>query len=240
MKSQSEEYCLFCDIENKKENRIIYENKLFYARWDNFPLDKGHLEVVPKRHVISFFDLNEKEVIQMFNLLKKLRHFLDERYHPDGYNIGVNDGKAAGRKIHHLHMHIIPRGKDNPIIPYYKDNTKEKIIIFENELFYAQWDDFPLDKGHSEVVLKRHVISFFDLNEKEVIQMFNLLKKLKHFLDEKYHPDGYNIGVNDGKVDGRRIRHLYIHIIPRYFSDSKEEPWGTMETLKKGKLFRQF
>lgn len=101
--------CLFCDKDNPEKHRIIFENELFYARWDNFPVNKGHAEIVPKRHIVSFFDLSKEELIEMFDLLKQTKQFIEEKYHPDGYNIGINDGEAAGRTIHHLHIHIIPR-----------------------------------------------------------------------------------------------------------------------------------
>lgn len=108
MKNKSN-YCLFCDKDNPEKHRIIFENELFYARWDNFPVTRGHAEIVPKRHIVSLFDLTEEEVIQMVDLLKKTKKLIDEKYHPDGYNTGNNEGEAAGRTIHHLHFHIIPR-----------------------------------------------------------------------------------------------------------------------------------
>lgn len=101
--------CLFCDRDNPQKNRIVLENELFYARWDNFPVSKGHAEIVPKRHVESFFELTKEELIQMYGLLNKTKEIIDKKYSPSAYNIGINDGEAAGRTIHHLHIHIIPR-----------------------------------------------------------------------------------------------------------------------------------
>jgi len=133
MKNKTE-YCLFCDKDNAKEHRIIFENELFYARWDNFPINKGHAEIMPKRHIVSFFNLSEEELIQMFDLLKRVKQLIDEKYHPDGYNVGSNEGEAAGRTIHHLHIHIIPRyfgdvpnpvGGIRNIIPEKGDYTKK-------------------------------------------------------------------------------------------------------------------
>ncbi len=127
--------CLFCDKDNPKKHRIIFENELFYARWDNFPVNKGHAEIVPKRHIVSRFDLNERELIQMSDLLKRTKQLIEEKYHPDGYNIGMNEGKSAGRTIDHLHIHIIPRyfgdvpnpkGGIRNIIPEKGDYTKRK------------------------------------------------------------------------------------------------------------------
>ena len=109
--------CLFCDRENKEKHSIIAENNLFYARLDNFPVSKGHSEIVPKKHIESFFQLSKNELEEMFQLIKETKNILEEKYHPDAYNIGLNEGEDAGRTIHHLHVHIIPRYKgdvENP------------------------------------------------------------------------------------------------------------------------------
>lgn len=109
--------CLFCDKDNPEKHRIILENELFYSRWDNFPVSKGHAEVVPKKHIESFFDLTLNEVYHMYRLIRRTKNLIEEEYHPDAYNLGVNDGEAAGRTVHHLHIHIIPRYKgdvENP------------------------------------------------------------------------------------------------------------------------------
>lgn len=113
----SENYCLFCDKDNTKEHSIIDENELFYARKDNFPVAKWHTEIVIKKHIESIFELTNDEILQLFDLIKKVKNTLQEEHHPDAFNIGINDGEAAGRTIHHLHVHIIPRYKgdvENP------------------------------------------------------------------------------------------------------------------------------
>lgn len=128
-------YCLFCDKDNPEKHKIFLENELFYARWDNFPVSEGHAEVVPKKHVVSFFELNKKELLQFYELVKEVKKIIEQKYHPDGYNLGNNEGEAAGRTIHHFHFHIIPRYKGdvlNPrggirnIIPGKGDYTKRK------------------------------------------------------------------------------------------------------------------
>lgn len=101
--------CLFCDYTDAAKHQIIAENNLAYARWDNFPASLGHLEVVPKRHAVSFFDLKQTEILALYALISEAKKQVDERYVPAGYNIGINDGEAAGRTIHHLHIHLIPR-----------------------------------------------------------------------------------------------------------------------------------
>jgi diadenosine tetraphosphate (Ap4A) HIT family hydrolase len=132
--------CLFCEIYKERKN-IIYEDRLFYAQFDIYPVSPGHAEVIPIRHVVSLLDLTEEEwmclkasisnvikIIEKTDLkglykkfvqnplnekskqfcIKMLEHIgLGKK--PDGYNIGVNEGEAAGRTINHLHIHIIPR-----------------------------------------------------------------------------------------------------------------------------------
>jgi diadenosine tetraphosphate (Ap4A) HIT family hydrolase len=65
--------------------------------------------VIPKRHTGSFFDLSEKERGELLSLLDRAKLVLDEEFHPQGYNIGINDGAAAGQTVPHLHVHLIPR-----------------------------------------------------------------------------------------------------------------------------------
>lgn len=101
--------CIFCLRDDKELNSVMRENVSFFARYDNFPASDGHLEIVPKRHVESFFDLSEQEIVEAYTLLCEARQELQQKYDPDGYTIGVNEGEAAGRSIDHLHIHLIPR-----------------------------------------------------------------------------------------------------------------------------------
>ncbi len=105
----NEAECLFCNYQNPKKHNLVGENDLAYARWDNSPLSEGHAEIVPKRHIDSFFDLTEDELTAVYDLAKKTKDEIMAKHKPDAFNIGVNDGEAAGRTIHHLHIHIIPR-----------------------------------------------------------------------------------------------------------------------------------
>jgi diadenosine tetraphosphate (Ap4A) HIT family hydrolase len=100
--------CIFCDLANEKSIYLL-ENKLFWSCLDDLPVTNGHALVIPKRHVDSFFDLSEEEIKSAYDLIKEVKDIIDKKYHPDAYNIGLNDGKAAGQTIFHLHIHIIPR-----------------------------------------------------------------------------------------------------------------------------------
>ena len=101
--------CFFCDKKNFNENTLIDENDVFYARWDDFPVSKWHAEIIAKKHIESFFDLSDSELLQFFDLLQKAKIIIQKKYFPDAFNIGINEGKEAGRTVHHLHVHIIPR-----------------------------------------------------------------------------------------------------------------------------------
>ena len=98
--------CLFCHM---PEARIVLRDALAYAVRDSFPVTPGHTLVIPKRHVVSFFDTTAEERAAMLALLDQAKRLLDEEFHPDAYNIGVNDGAAAGQTIAHLHWHLMPR-----------------------------------------------------------------------------------------------------------------------------------
>ncbi len=90
---------------------ILYENELVYAIYDAYPVSKGHALIIPKRHVETYFDMNGDELSATHQALVTLKERIDALYGPDGYNIGVNAGEAAGQTIFHLHIHLIPRYK---------------------------------------------------------------------------------------------------------------------------------
>lgn len=102
--------CIFCIRVNGELNRIACENRTFFARYDNFPANPGHVEIVPKRHVESFFELTEQEVVEAYSLIHEAREIIAKQHRtPHAFTIGINDGRAAGRTIDHLHIHLIPR-----------------------------------------------------------------------------------------------------------------------------------
>ena len=106
--------CVFCN----NVEPIITENEYWYAIYDKYPVSKGHTLLITKRHISSFFDLTSEEIEQMYDMIYYIKNKLDIEYFPDGYNIGVNCGRAAGQTIPHCHIHIIPRYNDdveNPI-----------------------------------------------------------------------------------------------------------------------------
>ena len=88
---------------------VLSENALAYVRADNHSLSRGHVIVVPKRHVADFFEMTAEEQAAILELLRGARRSIGSEHSPDGYNIGVNIGKAAGQSRMHVHVHLIPR-----------------------------------------------------------------------------------------------------------------------------------
>ncbi|HHW00193.1 MAG TPA: HIT family protein [Clostridiaceae bacterium] len=107
--------CIFCEYMNSKN--FIMENELAFAIYDSYPVNSGHVLVMPKRHYASFFDSTPDEILALNELINKVKELLDSELRPDGYNIGINVGEAAGQTVFHLHIHVIPRyfgDVDNP------------------------------------------------------------------------------------------------------------------------------
>ena len=96
---------------------VVAENALAYARHDSNSLARGHVIVVPKRHVAGFFDMTPEEQSAVLSLLAEAQRIIQSRHHPDGYNIGANVGKAAGQNRMHVHFHLIPRYKGDVADP---------------------------------------------------------------------------------------------------------------------------
>lgn len=100
--------CIFCEY-SKEE--YIAENDLCFAIFDKFPVNEGHTLIIPKRHFQNYFDATKEEIAAMYDLSQEVKKIIDDKYSPDGYNVGVNVNHEGGQTIMHLHMHIIPRYK---------------------------------------------------------------------------------------------------------------------------------
>ncbi|MGE3550518.1 MAG: HIT family protein [Geobacter sp.] len=98
--------CPFCTLE---PDRISLSNDYAVAIRDGFAVSEGHMLIIPKRHIASIFEATAEEQAALFDLLGLARHQLLDELQPDGFNIGINDGTAAGQTVMHLHIHLIPR-----------------------------------------------------------------------------------------------------------------------------------
>ena len=96
--------CPFC-----QPNDVIMENSLAVAIYDRYPVSRGHVLVMPKRHFPDIFEATDEEIGALSELTRRVRDYIEREYAPDGYNIGINSGRAAGQSIMHLHIHFIPR-----------------------------------------------------------------------------------------------------------------------------------
>jgi diadenosine tetraphosphate (Ap4A) HIT family hydrolase len=98
--------CPFCTLH---AGRIVHANDLALAIRDAYPVAEGHTLVLPRRHVGSFFELTADERAAVLGLLDHARDTLQRERPADGWNIGINDGPAAGQTVPHVHVHLIPR-----------------------------------------------------------------------------------------------------------------------------------
>jgi len=100
---------------NIDEKRVLWSSDDALAFLDGFPVAEGHTLLVPRRVVASLEELTAEEDAELWQAVRIVRGLLQERYNPDGFNIGINEGAAAGQTIAHAHIHIIPRYKgDRP------------------------------------------------------------------------------------------------------------------------------
>lgn len=116
--------------------------------------------------------------------------------------------------------------------------TDPQGVSLDNELAYSARDSYPASPGHSVVIPKRHVASFFELTPEEVAACMELISEEKKLLDTEFKPDGYNIGVNIGPAAGQSILHVHIHIIPRYEGDVENPQGGVRHVTRKGHYTR--
>ena len=96
--------CALCRPES-----VLLESALAYVRFDSHSLSLGHVLVIPRRHVASYFDMTSEEKTEVLALIDRAQSAIAAEHSPDGYNIGVNIGRAAGQNRMHVHVHLIPR-----------------------------------------------------------------------------------------------------------------------------------
>ena len=115
MKEESEAPCLFCESLTRPK---VLENENAYAIWDQFPVTKHHLLILPKRHAADYFELTQVEKIACDALLNQGRDLIRSKdVSVTGFNIGMNCGSDAGQTIFHCHIHLIPRRKGDVSAP---------------------------------------------------------------------------------------------------------------------------
>jgi diadenosine tetraphosphate (Ap4A) HIT family hydrolase len=114
MDAQDHESCPFCTV---PATRIIEAGEHAFVIDDAFPVSPGHTLVVARRHVWDFFGLSAEETADVMRLVQSAKRRLDRDLDPAGYNIGINNGGAAGQTVMHVHVHLIPRFRGDVIKP---------------------------------------------------------------------------------------------------------------------------
>lgn len=102
----------------------------------------------------------------------------------------------------------------------------ESRVIDSSQYGLVFRDGFPISRGHTLIIPRRHTGSFFDLSANERTDLLTLLDRAKAVIDAEFTPDGFNIGINDGATAGQTVPHLHIHLIPRYNGDCTDPRGG--------------
>lgn len=109
---QEVEGCLFCHklTQEDEVEHILYRGDHCFVTLNRFPYTNGHLMIVPYTHTSALEDLDDATLLEMLHLVQHSQRILREVYGPHGFNIGINQGEAAGAGVaEHLHLHIVPR-----------------------------------------------------------------------------------------------------------------------------------
>ncbi len=141
IEKEKEEGCIFCKRvkeKNDEKNLIVYRGKHSFVIMNRYPYNSGHVMVVPYLHIGFFEDLPDEVLNDMNSTLKRTIKALSAALGPDGFNMGINQGKAAGAGVtDHVHIHVVPRWigdtnfmpviSDTRVVPEYLERTYRKI-----------------------------------------------------------------------------------------------------------------
>jgi ATP adenylyltransferase len=132
--------CFFCKkLKEKKDikNLILYQGEYVFVVMNKYPYNNGHLMIVPKRHYLDLEQLDNRELEELFDLLRASIKVLKACFRPHGFNIGINIGKVGGAGEDHLHLHVVPRwaGDTNfmpvigetKVVPEYLEKTYQRL-----------------------------------------------------------------------------------------------------------------
>lgn len=150
-------HCPFC---TKSKDEIIAQNEFAKSFFDTKPANPGHVLVVPKDHVPTIFQCSADQFLAIRDLIIKMKHFLDQNFHPGGYQIGMNCYPIGGQSVMHAHVHIIPR---------YKEQARRQIFPHDKTAV------FPKDSNFYNHEVKDHGITVQEAWPKE----FKIMRELK-------------------------------------------------------------
>ena len=106
--------CPFC---SPADGDKVLASEFCFAWWDKYPVTEGHLLIIANRHVADYFSLKAQEKTALWAMVDEGKKLLDERFKPDGYNVGINIGADAGQTVMHCHIHLIPRRSGDSVNP---------------------------------------------------------------------------------------------------------------------------
>ncbi len=108
--------CILCEVQRGRDDNLerllVYGGKRVFVTLNLYPYNPGHLMVVPRRHVEDVRKLEQAEVLELHAVQGLCMEVLDAEYTPSGYNLGFNVGKGSGASISHVHLHIVPRHRN--------------------------------------------------------------------------------------------------------------------------------
>jgi superfamily II DNA or RNA helicase/diadenosine tetraphosphate (Ap4A) HIT family hydrolase/HKD family nuclease len=155
--------CPFCHL---APDQILFSSDLVIALWDAFPVSPGHTLLTPRRHIADWFDATPEEQAELIRAIDTAKATIERQYQPDGYNIGINIGRAAGQTVFHLHVHVIPRytgdvpdprGGVRHVIP-----AKGNYLVTPATPMPVASPDQPLIRGGTTDPLLPHLITQLD------------------------------------------------------------------------------
>ena len=113
----------------------------------------------------------------------------------------------------------------------------ERELLLESATAYAIFDKFPVSKGHTLIIPKKHCFNYFELSFKEQSACWFMVNKAKEILEQKLNPDGFNIGINIKESAGQTVPHVHIHLIPRFKGDVNEPRGGVRGVIPEKKNY---
>ena len=113
-------------------------------------------------------------------------------------------------------------------------------LVWSSGLAFAIRDRFPVSPGHTLIIPRRHVETYFDAAPEEQVDLWRAVEGVKRAIDEELHPDGYNVGFNAGEAAGQTVMHLHIHLIPRFRGDMDDPRGGVRHVIpSRGNYLKQ-
>lgn len=241
-------------------DNVLARTRHAFAYVNQFPVTPGHILILPKKKIVSLFDLNRDEIVAHMNLARRVVAKLEAHYRPAGYIMGWNDGVAGGQSVAHAHMHILPCYKNETVKPFdgrRGGGLRMRHLAGVVDPFYnkpagaVESPDF-LDTvdvmGPVRVVRPRvpiaagHMVLFHpDMTRRDrrpyncpraVVDMFDALHAWRN--NQRKHmknpPDGYNVVWNMGLAAGQIYNANVMEILPRFTGDAVS-PRGGITTF---------